>query len=153
MPCVPRCSDGSGCSALATKRNRCMRPTKNINSSCRESVSPRHTRFPTLNGIKHCIRRASASRSSLLNTAVGKLASGLKWSGSGHTFGSCIIPYRLPNTIVSTGRSKPPIVTGLTTVWGIIENIAAKRSTSLSTDSVYGICALSAELGSRSLTT
>lgn len=140
-PFVPMRSEGNGCLGLATTRNRCMTPTRKMKSSCSARVSPRHTRFPTLNGMKLCIRRASASRSSSLETAVGKLASGLKWSASGHTFGSCRMAYRFPNTIVPIGKLKPSIFTGLLTTCGGKGIIVPNRSASLITDSVYGIFA------------
>ena len=113
-PWVPRWSDGSGCSGLAATRKLCKRPTKKWKAPAARAFL-RDTRvFPMINEIKLSIRPTRTFRSSSLKTAVGKLASGLNWFASGHTFGTCRIAYRFPATTVLTN-----IVIGLTTTCGV----------------------------------
>lgn len=73
--------------------NCCMILTTNINSMALANVSPGHDLLPTLNG------NIDLTGGHNFPSSVRNLP-GLKVSGSGYTFSSCVVLHRFPDTTV-----------------------------------------------------
>lgn len=114
-------------------RKRCNSPTKKRNCSCRASGSPRHCRFPMLN----CTRNSVFFSSTFPFEYFKKLASGLKWCGSGHRSVCRCTAYKFVNISESFGMMYSRTRVSLSAQWIIPSGtMDTKRCTSYRNASV-----------------